>query len=44
VYIGSIIGLIAWLFVGLAIGSITSIKGVADCVGLLRAVFIISVV
>jgi len=44
VYTGSIVGLAVWLFVGLAVGSIASIKGVVDCAGPLRAVFIVPIV
>jgi len=42
--VGSIIGLAVRLFVGLAIGSIASIKGVVDCAGPLRVVFAVPMV
>jgi len=44
VYIGSTVELAIRLFVGLAIGSIVGVEGVADCAGLLRAVFTVPVV
>jgi len=44
VYTGSTVGLTVWLFIGLAIGSIASVKGVIDCAGLLQAVFVVPIV
>jgi len=41
---GSTAGLAAQLFVGLAVGSIASVKGVTGCAGPLRAVFTVPVV
>jgi len=43
VYIGSTAGLTAQVFVGLAVGSTASVEGVADCAGLLQAVFMVPV-
>jgi len=44
VYTGSTAGLIAWLFMGLAAGSMANIKGVADCARPLQAIFTVPVV
>jgi len=44
VYAGNTARLIARLFAGLVISSTASVKGVADCVGPLRAVFTVSIV
>jgi len=44
VYAGNTVGFAAWLFVGLAIGSIASIKGVAGCAEPLQAILAVPVV
>jgi len=44
VYVGSTAGLIVWLFTGLAIDSIVSVEGVADCAGPLWAIFTVPII
>jgi len=43
-YAGSTVRLTAWLFVGLATGSIAGVEGVVDCTGPLQAIFTVPIV